>query len=295
MANDLSIMNIGGVDCYEQDGTAYLKLEAVARGLGFTQEKNSVEYVRWETIDRYLRELGYSGKTRGNAFPHKLGKDESGVATSGNEDLSASACGNGAFPTSWERPDFIPENVFYRLAMKAKNETAERFQAKVADEIIPSIRRHGAYMTDNALEKALTDPDFGIRLLTELKAEREKRKALEADMEAAAPKVLFADAVSASHTTILIGELAKLLKQNGVEIGQNRLFSFLRENGYLIRRSGADFNMPTQRSMDMGLFRVKERTVSEPSGSTRITKTTLVTGKGQQYFVNLFLRQKEEA
>lgn len=261
MANDLSIMNIGGVDCYEQDGTAYLKLEAVAKGLGFTQTqtKNGSSYVsvRWERVEQYLGEIG---------FPHKWGKD-----------------------------DFIPENVFYRLAMKAKNETAERFQAKVADEIIPSIRRHGAYMTDNALEKALTDPDFGIRLLTELKAEREKRKALEADMEAAAPKVLFADAVSASHTTILIGELAKLLKQNGVEIGQNRLFSFLRENGYLIRRSGADFNMPTQRSMDMGLFRVKERTVSEPSGSTRITKTTLVTGKGQQYFVNLFLRQKEEA
>lgn len=281
MANDLSIMNIGGVDCYEQDGTAYLKLEAVARGLGFTQRqtKNGKEYfsIRWETVFRYLDEIG---------FPSKLGKDEPGVAACCNGDLGVPTCGHD---------DFIPENVFYRLAMKAKNETAERFQAKVADEIIPSIRRHGAYMTDNALEKALTDPDFGIRLLTELKAEREKRKALEADMEAAAPKVLFADAVSASHTTILIGELAKLLKQNGVEIGQNRLFSFLRENGYLIRRSGADFNMPTQRSMDMGLFRVKERTVSEPSGSTRITKTTLVTGKGQQYFVNLFLRQKEEA
>lgn len=264
MANDLSIINISGVDCYEKDGTAYLNLEAMARGLGFTQEKNGVEYVRWETVDRYLNELGVSPR--------------------------AGKTSESAFPTCWERPDFIPENIFYRLAMKAKNETAERFQAKVADEIIPSIRKHGAYMTGDTLEKVLNDPDFGIRLLTELKEEREKRKALEADVEAAAPKVIFADAVSASHTTILIGELAKILKQNGVEIGQNRLFAFLRENGYLIKRSGADFNMPTQRSMEMGLFRVKERTVSEPSGSTRITKTTLVTGKGQQYFINLFLK-----
>lgn len=103
------------------------------------------------------------------------------------------------------------------------------------------------------------------------------------------PKALFADAVASSHTSILIGDLAKLLKQNGVEIGQKRLFEWLRANGYLIRRKGADWNMPTQRSMEMGLFEVKESTVNNPDGSVRINKTTKVTGKGQQYFINKFL------
>ena len=114
--NNLSVINISGIDCYECDGTAYLKLETVARGLGFTQEKGGVEYVRWETVDRYLGEIG---------FPHKRGND--------------------AFPTSWERPEYIPENIFYRLAMKAKNEAAETFQAKIADEVIPTIRKTGSY------------------------------------------------------------------------------------------------------------------------------------------------------
>lgn len=116
MNHDLQIISISGIDCYERDGTAYLKLDTVARGLGFTQEKGGVEYVRWETVDRYLREIG---------FPSKLGK----------EDL----------PKNGERPEFIPENIFYRLAMKAKNEAAESFQAKIADEVIPAIRKTGGY------------------------------------------------------------------------------------------------------------------------------------------------------
>lgn len=136
--NELQVINISGIDCYEKDGVAYLKLETVARGLGFTQMKNGVEYVRWETVDRYLAELG---------FPSKLG-----------------------------RPDFIPENVFYRLAMKAKNEAAEAFQAKIADEVVPSIRKHGAYMTPDTLDQMISSPEFGIRLLTELKAEQERRR-----------------------------------------------------------------------------------------------------------------------
>lgn len=114
---------------------------------------------------------------------------------------------------------------------------------------------------------------------------------LEAKVESDAPKVLFADAVNASHTTILVGELAKLLKQNGKDIGQNRLFAYLRDNGYLIKRSGRDYNMPTQRSMERGWFTIKERTVQEPNGSISVKKTPLVTGKGQQYFINLFLGQ----
>lgn len=122
-----------------------------------------------------------------------------------------------------------------------------------------------------------------------LKIANDKLLRLEEKVHEDAPKVLFADAVSASYTSILVGELAKLLKQNGVDIGQNRLFTYLRENGYLIRRDGSDYNMPTQRSMERGWFKIKERTVQEPNGSISVKKTPLVTGKGQQYFIHLFL------
>lgn len=155
-----NIINVGGIECYEENGTAYLKLETVARGPGFTQEKNGVEYVRWETVDRNLSELG---------FPNKLGKD-----------------------------DFIPENVFYRLA--------------------------------------------------------------------------------------------KLLKQNGVEIGQNWLFEWLRNNGFLISRKGSDYNMPTQKAMEMGLFEIKETAIPHSDGHITVSLTPKVSGKGQKYFVNRFLQ-----
>ena len=133
----LKVLNICGVDCYEKDGTAYLKLETVARGLGFTDNSKGQEYVRWSTVRQYLADIGFS---------QEVAKD-----------------------------DFIPENIFYRLAMKAKNETAEKFQAKVADEIIPSIRKHGIYATDNVIDEILNNPDFGIELLTKLKEERKAR------------------------------------------------------------------------------------------------------------------------
>lgn len=139
--NELQILNVDGIECYEKDGTAYLKLETVARGLGFTttQSISGKEYtnVRWNRVDEYLKEIGFA------------------------------TCG--------KRPDFIPENIFYRLAMKAKNEVAEKFQAKVADEIIPSIRKHGLYATDNVIDQILDNPDFGIELLTKLKEERAAR------------------------------------------------------------------------------------------------------------------------
>ena len=118
---------------------------------------------------------------------------------------------------------------------------------------------------------------------------KENNAVLLADNQRMKPKEIFADAVSTSHTSILIGDLAKLLKQNGVETGQKRLFEWLRENGYLIKRKGADWNMPTQKAMELGLFEVKESTVNNPDGSVRINKTTKVTGKGQQYFINKFL------
>lgn len=186
---------------------------------------------------------------------------------------------------------FIPESDLYRLVFGSKLPTAEKFTDWVTTEILPSIRKHGAYMTENTLESMIASPEFGIKLLTALQEEREQRVKLEAKVESDAPKVLFANAVNASHTTILVGELAKLLKQNGKDIGQNRLFAYLRDNGYLIKRSGRDYNMPTQRSMERGWFTIKERTVQEPNGSISVKKTPLVTGKGQQYFINLFLGQ----
>ena len=148
------IMNISGIECYEKDGVAYLKLETVARGLGFTRTAASGnEVVRWETVRKYLAELGVPTSWHGDSQPV------------GKEGL----------------PDFIPENVFYRLAMKAKNEVAEAFQAKIADVVIPSIRKHGAYMTPEALEKAVLNPDFLIRLAGELKQEQTRR--LQAELE----------------------------------------------------------------------------------------------------------------
>ena len=183
---------------------------------------------------------------------------------------------------------FIPESDLYRLVFSSKLPTAEKFTDWVTSEVLPTIRRHGLYATPDTVEKMLADPDTTIKLLETIKQERAARMALEAKAEADKPKVLFADAVSASHTSILVGDLAKLLRQNGVEIGQNRLFSFLREKGYLCSQ-GERYNLPTQRSMDRGWFQVKETTINQPNGSVRITRTVKVTGKGQQYFINLFL------
>ena len=187
---------------------------------------------------------------------------------------------------------FIPESDLYRLVFSSKLPTAEKFTDWVTDEILPTIRKHGAYMTPDVIERTLTDPDYIIQLATTLKDEQQKRKALEAQVEENRPKVLFADSVAASHTSILIFDLAKILKQNGVEIGGHRLFDWMRKNGYLVRRDGNDHNMPTQRSMEMGLFEVKETTVSHSDGHISVNKTPKVTGKGQQYFINLFLSKK---
>lgn len=254
--NELQILNIDGIECYEKDGTAYLKLEAVARGLGFTttQTISGKEYVnvRWNRVDEYLKEIGFA------------------------------TCG--------KRPDFIPENIFYRLAMKAKNEVAERFQAKVADEIIPSIRKHGGYIAgqesmtdDELLEKAILVAQRKIAERDRIIARKQKR------IEQMRPKEVFADSVSASRQSILIGDLAKLICQNGHSIGQKRMFQWMRDNGYLMK-TGSSYNMPMQRYVEQGLFEVKESTVNNPDGSVRLTRTTVVTGKGQIYFVNKFLK-----
>lgn len=183
----------------------------------------------------------------------------------------------------------VNESGLYSLVLSSKLPTAKKFKRWVTNEVLPSIRKHGAYMTDQTLEQALTSPDFLIQLATQLKQEKEKREQLEAQAEQDKPKVLFAESVSASKTSILVGELAKILKQNGVDTGQTRLFAWMRENGYLIKRRGNDYNMPTQRAMELKLFEVKETSVTHSDGHISVNKTPKVTGKGQVYFVNKFM------
>ncbi len=185
----------------------------------------------------------------------------------------------------------INESGLYSLILSSKLPNAKKFKRWVTAEVLPSIRKHGAYMTPDTLEKALYNPDFLIRLATELKDTQAHVKHLETKIDNDKPKVIFADAVSTSKSSILVGELAKIIKQNGVNIGQNRLFAWLRDNGYLIKRKGTDYNMPTQYSMDLQLFEVKETEVTHADGHITVSKTPKVTGKGQQYFINKFLKQ----
>lgn len=183
---------------------------------------------------------------------------------------------------------FLTEDGLYEVLMQSRKPIAKEFKKEVK-KILKTIRQNGMYAT----EKLLDNPDLAIQAFTKLKEEREKRKALEIKIETDKPKVLFADAVETSKTTILIGDLAKIIKQNGVDMGQKRLFAWLRENGYLIKRNGADYNMPTQKSMEMKLFEIKETAITHSDGHISVSKTPKVTGKGQQYFINLFLNQGE--
>ena len=177
----------------------------------------------------------------------------------------------------------INESGLYSLILSSKLDSAKRFKRWVTAEVLPSIRKSGGYI---AGQDEMSDTELLAKALLVAQRQIEHRNAQIAEMQS---KALFADAVAASHTSILIGELAKILKQNGVDIGQNRLFETLRQQGYLIRRNGTDYNSPTQRAMELGLFEVKESTVGNPDGSVRVTRTTKVTGKGQQYFINKFL------
>lgn len=183
---------------------------------------------------------------------------------------------------------FITEGDLYRLIASSKLPAAQKFEKWIYDEVLPSIRRHGVYATDVTIDSILNDPDFGIRLLTDLKDERARRREAERAIEAQKPKVLFADAVATSKRSILIGELAKILKQNGVKTGQNRLFKQLREDGFLMKRNGNP-NMPTQKSMELGLFEVKETSIAHSDGHVSLNFTTKVTPKGQQYLIQKYL------
>lgn len=255
MENEVQIFENNGrgisLPVKEVGGQVYFEAEASAIGLGITTEVNGATYVRWPRINSYL-----------------------GFATSGKK---------------IEKGDWITETQFYKLAFKASNEVAEKFQDWVASEVLPSIRRHGVYMTDAKAKAIVTDKSALADLLQQAADQLKEKDIL---IEELKPKALFADSVAASKSTVLVGELAKILRGNGVDIGANRLFAWMRENGYLISRKGSDWNMPTQRAMDMGLFKIKETTINHSNGVTTVSKTPKVTGKGQQYFINKLLKKK---
>lgn len=241
------IMNISGIECFEKNGVAYLKLETVARGLGFTQiAKSGNEVVRWERVHKYL------------------------------EELSVPTCGDDGF---------IPENVFYRLAMKAKNEAAETFQAKIADEVIPSIRKHGAYMTPETLEAAILNPDTMIRLCTALKDEQDKRKALEAanaalevDLAIAQPKVDYFNELVDRKLLTSFRETAKQF-----EVKEKDFIGLLLDKKYIYRDKKGKLQ-PYANKND-GLFEIKECFNDKTNWSGT---QTLITPKGRETFRLLF-------
>ncbi len=245
------IMNISGIECFEKNGVAYLKLETVARGLGFTQTaKSGNEVVRWERVHKYL------------------------------EELSVPTCGDDGF---------IPENVFYRLAMKAKNEAAEHFQAKIADEVIPSIRKHGAYMTPETLEAAILNPDTMIKLCTALKDEQDKRRALEVanaeltvEKQIMQPKADYFDELVDRNLLTSFRETAKQL-----EVKEKELIGFLLEKKYLYRDKKG--KLQPYADKNNGLFEVKEcfNEKTKWSGTQ-----TLVTPKGRETFRLLWMRKE---
>ena len=245
------ILTVDGIECYEESGTVFLQLETVARGLGFVEIKDNKEYIMWRRVDAYLHNLGF------------------------------------VFGTSAERPSFIPENIFYRLAMKAKNETAEKFQAKVADEIIPSIRRHGAYMTPDTIDKMITSPEFGIKLLTALKDEQDKRKALEianstltVDNQIMKPKADYFDELVDRNLLTNFRDTAKQLK-----IKERKFIEFLINKKFIYRDKKG--KLKPYADKNDGLFEIKEF-VNEKTGFS--STQTLITPKGRETFRLLYLK-----
>ena len=203
------------------------------------------------------------------------------------EDKGVTKCDT---PGGQQEMTVINESGVYSLILSSKLPNAKKFKRWVTSEVIPSIRKHGGYI---AGQESLTDDELLAKAFIVAQSKIQERDRMIAQqqekIEADAPLVLFAKSVSASKQSILIGELAKLIKQNGVDMGQNRLFQWMRENGYLIRRKGTDYNMPTQRAMEQGLYEIKETAITHADGHVSVSKTPKVTGKGQQYFVSLFL------
>jgi phage antirepressor YoqD-like protein len=195
-------------------------------------------------------------------------------------------------PGGMQKIRFISEGNLYRLIAGSHLHGAEKFESWIFDEVIPSIRKHGAYLTPEKVEEVLLNPDTIIKLATQLKREQEEKRRLQEQKELDKPKVLFADSVTTSPSSILVREMAKILKQNGISIGERRLYQKLREKGYLIKKRGSDYNMPTQRAMELKLFEIKETVITHSDGRITVNRTPKVTGKGQMYFVNKFLAEE---
>lgn len=247
--NDLQIFNFNGLDVRTVliDGEPYFVGKDVAVILGYKNGSRDVNN-HTESEDRLKYQISTAGQMREQII--------------------------------------INESGLYSLILSSKLPTAKKFKHWVTSEVLPAIREHGAYMTD---EKAfdVVNNKAGLADLLQQAADQLKQKDIQiAELK---PKALFADSVATSNSTILVGELAKILRGNGIEIGQNRLFDWLRKNGYLISKKGSSYNLPTQKSMNLGLFKIKETTINHSNGSVSISKTAKVTGKGQQYFINKFL------
>ena len=249
--NDLQIFNneeFGSVRTITKDNKTYFVGNDVAKALGYSETAKAIR-------------------------THCKGVSEMDIPTNGGR----------------QTMKMITEGDIYRLVIKSQLPQAEKFESWVFDNVLPSIHKNGGYI---AGQETLSDEELLSKALIVAKNKIAERDEIiqkqQQKIEADKPKTIFADAVSTSHTSILVGDLAKLICQNGVQIGQKRLFEWLRNNGYLIK-SGQSKNMPKQRYVEQGLFDVKESTVQNPDGSVRITKTTKVTGKGQIYFVNKFI------
>ncbi|MGG1339737.1 phage antirepressor KilAC domain-containing protein [Bacillus toyonensis] len=252
--NQLQVFNhqeFGSLEVIQVNGKEMFNLENVAWSLGYTKVAKGKMYLRKDRIEKVIQKA-----------------DISVVVHDGQP--------------------YITEDGLYELIFESETEKAKHFRKWVTCEVIPSIRKHGAYMTDQALEQAVTNPDFMIGLLTNLKEEKAKRVEAERTLLQQQPLVRFAQAVEISTNTILVKDLATILKQKGVNVGQNRLFDWLRKNGYLCSKQGM-MNKPTQKSMDMKLFEVKTNVHTSSNGEFKTTYTPKVTGKGQLYFINKFL------
>lgn len=260
--NDMQIFNnpeFGEIRTVTIDNEPWLVGKDVAEVLGYTDVAHAV-------LDHVEEEDRINSKTQGHFAP-EFGQ-------------------RGAW--------LINESGLYSLVISSKLPGAKKFKRWITSEVLPTIRKTGGYVhnDDTFINTYLPFADESTKVL--FRGTLETMRNLNAQIDRDRPKVVFADAVTASKTSILVGELAKLMKQNDIQMGEKRLFSWLRDNGYLIKRKGTDYNSPTQRSMEMGLFEVKETAITHADGHTTINKTTKVTGKGQQYFINKFMGAKSK-
>lgn len=219
----------------------------------------------------------------GKDVAHVLGYSNTRDALNRHIDTEDKRVSGIATPSGAQEMTIINESGLYSLILSSKLPSAKEFKRWVTSEVLPSIRKNGGYL---AGQESMSDAEIMAKALMVAQKTIENKNALIVEMR---PKALFADSVTAGDSSILIGELAKILRQNGMDTGEKRLFAKLRDEGFLIKRKGTDYNMPTQKSMELGLFRIKETVINHSNGHTTVSKTVKVTGKGQQYFVNKFL------